>query len=82
MYVSASSAAVTSPTSPVPEEDSVYAGITYLGSASVNAPRSMAEINRNMSILNEQSQCAIPILLTVPNKSEGIVRYATQSSQQ
>ena len=51
----------------------VFTGVTYLGSATVNAPRSEVEINRNMKILNEQSQMAIPVVLSVPNHSEGTV---------
>jgi len=54
-------------------ESIVFSAVTYLGSAAVNAPRSEAEINRNMAILNQQSQMAIPITLSVPNHSEGIV---------
>jgi len=51
----------------------IFSSVTYLGSAAVNAPRSETEINRNVAILNEQSQMAIPITLSVPNHSEGIV---------
>ena len=51
----------------------VFTGVTYLGSATVNAPRSELEINRNMMILNEQSQMAIPVVLSVPSHSEGTV---------
>ena len=50
-----------------------FTGVTYLGSASVNAPRSEGEINRNMAVLNDQSQMAIPTTLSVPIHSEGIV---------
>nr|XP_034301493.1 rab GTPase-activating protein 1 isoform X5 [Crassostrea gigas] len=51
-----------------------FNGVTYLGCALVNAPRSEVEIYRNMSILNEQSKQAIPIELYVPRTSEGNVR--------
>lgn len=53
-----------------------FNGVTYLGCALVNAPRSEVEIYRNMSILNEQSKQAIPIELYVPRTSEGNVRWA------
>lgn len=54
-------------------ECTVFTGVTYLGSAAVNAPRSETEINRNMAIFNDQSQMAIPVTLSVPSHSEGIV---------
>ncbi|KAL3872041.1 hypothetical protein ACJMK2_040008 [Sinanodonta woodiana] len=52
----------------------VFNGVTYLGCATVNAPRSEVEIYRNMAILNEQSKMAIPIVLSVPSTADGIVR--------
>lgn len=55
------------------EETTLFTGMTYLGSAMVNAPRSEIEVNRNMTILNEQSQTVVPITLSVPSHSEGIV---------
>ncbi|XP_067125616.1 rab GTPase-activating protein 1-like isoform X2 [Centruroides vittatus] len=48
--------------------------ITYLGSASINAPRDQNEIQKNIAILNEQSsEHAIEITLSIPNHSEGSV---------
>jgi len=55
-------------------DNTVFTELTYLGSAKVDAPRSEMEINRNMSVLNAQSQMAIPVTLSVPAHSEGIVR--------
>uniref|UniRef100_A0A0L8GQZ5 Rab-GAP TBC domain-containing protein n=1 Tax=Octopus bimaculoides TaxID=37653 RepID=A0A0L8GQZ5_OCTBM len=52
----------------------IFHGVTYLGCATVNAPRSEVEIYRNMAVLNEQSQMSIPVILSVPSTSEGIVR--------
>lgn len=52
----------------------MFHGVTYLGCASVNAPRSEVEIYRNMAVLNDQSQMAIPIVLSVPSTSDGVVR--------
>ncbi|XP_055895788.1 rab GTPase-activating protein 1-like isoform X1 [Biomphalaria glabrata] len=51
----------------------IFNGVTYLGSAMVNAPRSEGEIYRNMAVLNQHSQSAIPVALSVPATSEGIV---------
>lgn len=53
---------------------SLFPHITYLGCAVINAPRSEIEIQRNMSILNQQaSDHAIEITLSVPSHSEGSV---------
>uniref|UniRef100_A0A4W3IZ97 Rab GTPase-activating protein 1 n=1 Tax=Callorhinchus milii TaxID=7868 RepID=A0A4W3IZ97_CALMI len=60
---------------PVPDEDSVlFSKLTYLGCASVNAPRSEVEALRMMSILRSQCQVPLDVTLSVPNVSEGIVR--------
>ncbi|GFO45707.1 Rab GTPase-activating protein 1-like [Plakobranchus ocellatus] len=56
------------------DDSTVFNGVTYLGCATVNAPRSEAEIYRNMSVLNQHRQMAIPVVLSVPATSEGIVR--------
>ncbi|XP_064648840.1 rab GTPase-activating protein 1-like isoform X3 [Lineus longissimus] len=70
------------PTTPCEGEHelTIFQGVTYLGSASVNAPRSEVEINRNMEVLNEQSQMAIPVTLSVPHNAEGIVRLLEPNS--
>ncbi|CAF1416598.1 unnamed protein product [Rotaria sp. Silwood1] len=52
----------------------LFHDVTYLGSASVNAPRSEEELNRNMAILNEQSHMSIQVTLCVPDNSNGVVR--------
>ncbi|CAF0875213.1 unnamed protein product [Didymodactylos carnosus] len=52
----------------------LFHGVTYLGSASINAPRSEEELNRNMAILNEQSKMSIEVTLCVPDSAEGLVR--------
>lgn len=59
----------------------VFHGVTYLGCATVNAPRSEVEIYRNMAVLNEQSQGDIPIILSVPATADGTVRYANLGLQ-
>ncbi|KAM9338216.1 rab GTPase-activating protein 1 [Symphorus nematophorus] len=64
-----------SPTSPIPDEDSVvFSQLTYLGCASVNAPRSEVEALRMMSILRGQCQVPLDVTLSVPGVSEGTVR--------
>ncbi|XP_035112709.2 rab GTPase-activating protein 1 isoform X3 [Callithrix jacchus] len=66
---------VSSPFTPVADEDSVvFSKLTYLGCASVNAPRSEVEALRMMSILRSQCQISLDVTLSVPNVSEGIVR--------
>ncbi|XP_054973613.1 rab GTPase-activating protein 1 isoform X4 [Pan paniscus] len=65
----------SSPFTPVADEDSVvFSKLTYLGCASVNAPRSEVEALRMMSILRSQCQISLDVTLSVPNVSEGIVR--------
>ncbi|CAI9174801.1 unnamed protein product [Rangifer tarandus platyrhynchus] len=65
----------SSPFSPVADEDSVvFSKLTYLGCASVNAPRSEVEALRMMSILRGQCQISLDVTLSVPNVSEGTVR--------
>lgn len=66
---------VSSPFTPVADEDSVvFNKLTYLGCASVNAPRSEVEALRMMSILRSQCQFSLDVTLSVPNVSEGTVR--------
>ncbi|XP_074654020.1 rab GTPase-activating protein 1-like [Tubulanus polymorphus] len=70
------------PTTPCDNENefTIFNGVTYLGSATVNAPRSETEIYRNMAVLNEQSQMAIHVTLSVPHNAEGIVRLLEPNS--
>ncbi|KAA8584223.1 hypothetical protein FQN60_008008 [Etheostoma spectabile] len=64
-----------SPGSPIQDEDSVvFSQLTYLGCASVNAPRSEVEALRMMSILRGQCQLPLDVTLSVPGVSEGTVR--------
>ncbi|XP_043355038.1 rab GTPase-activating protein 1 isoform X3 [Dermochelys coriacea] len=65
----------SSPFTPVADEDSVvFSKLTYLGCASVNAPRSEVEALRMMSILRSQCKISLDVTLSVPNVSEGTVR--------
>uniref|UniRef100_A0A8C0HNX7 Rab GTPase-activating protein 1 n=1 Tax=Buteo japonicus TaxID=224669 RepID=A0A8C0HNX7_9AVES len=69
-----------SPFTPMTDEDSVvFSKLTYLGCASVNAPRSEVEALRMMSILRSQCQISLDVTLSVPNVSEGTVRYEAHS---
>ncbi|KAM9516763.1 rab GTPase-activating protein 1 isoform 1-T2 [Salvelinus alpinus] len=64
-----------SPSTPIPDEDSVvFNKLTYLGCASVNAPRSEVEALRMMTILRGQCQLPLDVTLSVPGVSEGTVR--------
>ncbi|XP_032814438.2 rab GTPase-activating protein 1 isoform X1 [Petromyzon marinus] len=56
------------------EENVQFSKLTYLGSASVNAPRSETEALRMMALLREQCQVPIEVTLCVPNTAEGSVR--------
>lgn len=52
----------------------IFNRVTHLGAASINAPRSEAEIQRNMAILNAQAQeQALEVSVSVPSNSEGYV---------
>uniref|UniRef100_A0A670YM03 Rab GTPase-activating protein 1 n=1 Tax=Pseudonaja textilis TaxID=8673 RepID=A0A670YM03_PSETE len=57
-----------------PEMSVVFSKLTYLGCASVNAPRSEVEALRMMAILRSQGQTSVDVTLSVPNVSEGTVR--------
>uniref|UniRef100_A0A8C9T350 Rab GTPase-activating protein 1 n=1 Tax=Scleropages formosus TaxID=113540 RepID=A0A8C9T350_SCLFO len=69
------------PSTPVPDEDSVvFSKLTYLGCASVNAPRSEVEALRMISILRGQCQMPLDVTLSVPGVSEGTVRWEISMS--
>ncbi|KAK2823793.1 hypothetical protein Q7C36_020393 [Tachysurus vachellii] len=72
---------VMSPGTPLLDEDSVvFSKLTYLGCASVNAPRSEVEALRMMSILRSQCQMPLDVTLSVPGVSEGTVRLLDPQS--
>lgn len=52
----------------------LFDGITYLGSSTVNAPVSEIELKRTMSILREQTEVTIDVLLYVGSTSESMIR--------
>ncbi|RNA00491.1 rab GTPase-activating 1-like isoform X1, partial [Brachionus plicatilis] len=47
-----------------------FYGVTYLGCASVNAPKSENEINRVITTLNEQGKVFVEITMSVPQTIE------------
>lgn len=59
----------------VQQECTIFNGVTYLGAAAINAPKSECEIQRNMNILNaEQSlNLGIKVSVSVPSSSQGSV---------
>ncbi|KAK7869744.1 hypothetical protein R5R35_008281 [Gryllus longicercus] len=58
----------------VQQECTIFSGVTYLGAAAINAPKSEVEIQRNMGILNEQSSDqGIKVSVSVPSSSDGTV---------
>ncbi|XP_076673716.1 GTPase activating protein and centrosome-associated isoform X2 [Andrena cerasifolii] len=68
----------------VQQECTIFNGVTYLGSATINAPKSECEIQRNMSILNaEQSlNLGIKVSVSVPSSSQGSVVSYDAATQQ
>ena len=56
-------------------DHSMFHRVQYLGAASINAPRSEPEIQRNMAILNaeETGRQAIAVCVAVPTTPEGSV---------
>lgn len=59
--------------SDVQQEYTKFDAVTYLGCAQINAPKSEAEIQRNMKILAEQSTVPIKVSISVPSCSQGSV---------
>ncbi|XP_044756834.1 rab GTPase-activating protein 1-like isoform X2 [Coccinella septempunctata] len=60
--------------SDIDQDCTIFSGVTYLGAATINAPKSEAEIQRNMAILNEQSvDLGIKVAVSVPSSSQGVV---------
>lgn len=59
----------------------LFDGITYLGSSTVNAPVSEIELKRTMSILREQTEVTIDVLLYVGSTSESLIRLKEPGTQ-
>lgn len=59
----------------------LFDGVTYLGSSTVNAPVSEIELKRTMSILREQTEVTIDVLLYVGSTSDGMIRLKDPETQ-
>lgn len=62
--------------SDIDQDCTIFSGITYLGAATINAPKSEVEIHRNMSELNsisDASSVGLKVSVSVPSCSEGLV---------
>lgn len=62
--------------SDIDQDCTIFSGITYLGAATINAPKSEVEIHRNMSELNsisDPSSVGLKVSVSVPSCSEGLV---------
>ncbi|XP_008551908.1 rab GTPase-activating protein 1-like isoform X1 [Microplitis demolitor] len=63
------------------EDCTVFSGVTYLGAAAINAPKSEAEIQRNMAILSAEltQSLEIKVSVSIPSSSSGsvVLRDAT-----
>lgn len=60
--------------SDVDQECTIFSGVTYLGAATINSPKSKTEIYRNMYELNSVSgPGGLKVSVSVPTTSEGSV---------
>lgn len=52
----------------------IFSGVTYLGAANINAPKSEIDIYRIMNELNSNSESVgLKISVSIPNCSDGLV---------
>ena len=59
----------------------IFDGVTYLGSSTVNAPVSEIELKRTMSVLREQTEVTIDVLLYVGSTSDSMIRLKDPETQ-
>lgn len=62
--------------SDIDQDCTIFAGVTYLGAATINAPKSEVEILRNMAELNASSTATgvgMKVSVSIPICSEGLV---------
>lgn len=62
--------------SDIDQDCTIFAGVTYLGAATINAPKSKVEIQRNMAELNATAAAAdhgMKVSVSIPSCSEGVV---------
>ncbi|XP_058799127.1 rab GTPase-activating protein 1-like isoform X2 [Phymastichus coffea] len=68
--------------SDVQKEYTKFDAVTYLGAAKIDAPKSEAEIQRNMKILHENNSVPMKASLSVPSCSQGSVILYDSATQQ
>lgn len=60
--------------SDIDQDCTIFSGVTYLGSAAINAPKSETEIQRKISELNaESNSIGLKVTISIPSCSEGYV---------
>lgn len=60
--------------SEIDQDCTEFAGVTYLGSVKINAPKSENEILRNINEMNTHSQTTgLKVSVSIPSCSEGYV---------
>lgn len=61
----------------VQQDCTIFNGVTYLGAANINAPKSESEIQKNMAILSAEQtvNLEIKVSVSVPSSSQGSVVY-------
>lgn len=60
--------------SEIDQDCTEFAGVTYLGSVKINAPKSENEIQRNINEMNTHSQTTgLKVSVSIPSCSEGYV---------
>ncbi|XP_015433686.1 PREDICTED: rab GTPase-activating protein 1-like isoform X2 [Dufourea novaeangliae] len=66
------------------QECTIFNGVTYLGSAAINAPKLECEIQRNMNILNAEQtpNLGIKVSVSIPSSSQGSVVLYDAATQQ
>ncbi|XP_003699843.1 GTPase activating protein and centrosome-associated isoform X2 [Megachile rotundata] len=68
----------------VQQECTIFNGVTYLGAAAINVPKSESEIQHNMNILNAEQtlNLGIKVSVSVPSSSQGSVVLYDAATQQ
>lgn len=59
--------------SDIDQDCTEFAGVTYLGSKTINAPRSEIEIARNIAEMNAANSSGFKVAVSIPTCSEGFV---------
>lgn len=62
--------------SDIDQDCTIFSGVTYLGAAAINAPKSENEIQRNITELNsttEPNTIGLKVSISIPTCTEGLV---------